>query len=262
MSPHDALRDREAKACTAAIGALALPEAVEHERQVFRCDAHTGVLHDDQNPAGAAQRAHAYMPSLGRELDRIAHQVREYLRNAVRIDGHDRQPRLEFSLQRHAARRGQRRKQVRRGGHQRPNGFRFPRNAQLASLEACHVEQILNERVHLRRGLQDHARMLGGGRWQACRAGVARNVQQRRGEHLHRVHGVAQVMRHESHQVVAVTHGIFRVRERALHQRLTLPLLRDVAHHDGKNHPLVGGHAGDRCLGGKLIAVFSQPEDQ
>ena len=81
-------RNRQTKAEPAMLAGRAtvgLPEAIEDERQEFGVDADPGVCHLDRHHVPAGRAANLDATALGRELDRIRHDIAEDLLQAFGI---------------------------------------------------------------------------------------------------------------------------------------------------------------------------------
>src|SRR5207245_10925648 len=77
--------DREAKTGAAVRLLLRLPETIEYVGQVFSSNAGAGVFDGERHPAFAGEGRHPHAAALGSELDRVADQVREDLRDTLAI---------------------------------------------------------------------------------------------------------------------------------------------------------------------------------
>src|SRR5690606_18932465 len=82
----DALGDRQAEAA-ALPRAMRLPVAIEHVLDLLRGDARPGVAHRESHAFATSThlRAHADLSAGGYVLDRVGHEVREHLQDALTI---------------------------------------------------------------------------------------------------------------------------------------------------------------------------------
>ena len=85
MRLHDSPRDVEPEARSLSFRSLGSPIAIEYVRQMFGSDPASGIRNRDREHSVAGPRAKCDGAALRGELDRVAEQVREHLRNAVRV---------------------------------------------------------------------------------------------------------------------------------------------------------------------------------
>src|SRR5204862_4606115 len=103
----DAARDRQAESGAAVGRLLAPPVALEQQRQLRRVDAGSAVA-DEEHDRVTVVRADRDPSLLGRDLERVADQIRQDLEAALGIDVDLRQAPGDVAMERDAALGGQR----------------------------------------------------------------------------------------------------------------------------------------------------------
>ena len=141
------LRDREAKpgaALLAGRAAVDLLELLEDALLVVRRDARPGVAHRDVEEAvGGAGRD--LDRALVGELDRIADEVQQHLRQPPLVAAADRQPLLHLRREREPLRLGERLRAREDRLHDLPDGVIVKREGELAGLDLRQVEHVVDE---------------------------------------------------------------------------------------------------------------------
>ena len=255
MRLDDPARDRESQPCTVAgadAGVAHLEEAIEHVRQLLGRDPVARVGHAHERAFVVRLHAHLHAPAGRREFERVADEVGEQLRDALRIGVHHRQLALVRRLQRDAAALGERAHRVQGGFDEGSRRDVAWRHREPPRLEPRHVEQVLDQRVDLRRRLKHDLHSFRHVRRDVV--ALPRFGEDASREHLHRARRVAQIVRHDPHHVVA--------RADRLVQRLLGAIARaHVAQHGGVDVLPLDLHALDRRLGGELVSRLAQPRD-
>jgi hypothetical protein len=86
MRFHDAAHDREPQALAAHAAAVGtMPEAIEHMWEDVGGDASARVLHDEADSLRIALGAQGDSPTTIGELERVRHEVAEYLKEPLGI---------------------------------------------------------------------------------------------------------------------------------------------------------------------------------
>src|SRR5688572_20331038 len=156
----DAARDGETH--TEAFPALGprLPEPVEDMRQMLGRDADARIVDGDEDTFARPPYVDSYPATGLGELEGIADQVREHLAETLPIRGYGRQRPLQFGreLQRAAAR--DRREHVDHFLYHVLDADVAELQCDSPSLELLHIEQVVDEPLHLLRGLPDEVQVL------------------------------------------------------------------------------------------------------